>query len=244
MMRRPDRRDRHRPRSTPAWSPTRSVDEATGSPAERAQSVLEVLLDSGVGRPHRRRPHRRRVGRPRVRRAGRLHRRHDRGRAAARRLRAPRRRAAAAWSRTASCVVAVGVRQAGNIELKDDLARLTEQPGAVRDRQPRRHRGQDQPGLPGRGRAARPHLTTSPPTRTSRGPRRLHRGLRRGAGRALREPADHPGDHRPRLRHPHRADRAGPAGALPHRRRAARTPTAPPRTSRTAWSPGSRSWPT
>ena len=48
-------------------------------------------------------------------------------------------------------------------------------------------------------------------------------GGRRGrADRQVRQPADHPGDPGPRLRHPPRADRARPAGPLPHRRRAAR----------------------
>ena len=55
-------------------------------------------------------------------------------------------------------------------------------------------------------------------------------GDRRGrADRQVRQPADHPGDPGPRLRHPHRADRARPAGALPHRRRAARDACARPR---------------
>ena len=48
-------------------------------------------------------------------------------------------------------------------------------------------------------------------------------GDRRGrADRQVRQPADHPGDPGPRLGHPPRADRARPAGAVPHRRRAAR----------------------
>ena len=45
---------------------------------------------------------------------------------------------------------------------------------------------------------------------------------RRRADRSLRQPADQPGDRRPSLRHPRRADRDRPAGSLPHRRRAAR----------------------
>ena len=40
--------------------------------------------------------------------------------------------------------------------------------------------------------------------------------------RAVRQPAGQPGHPGPRLRHPHRAGRARRAGALPHRRRAAR----------------------
>ena len=48
------------------------------------------------------------------------------------------------------------------------------------------------------------------------------RGRRGRADRQVRQPADHPGGPGPRLRHPHRADRARPAGPLPHRRRAAR----------------------
>ena len=48
-------------------------------------------------------------------------------------------------------------------------------------------------------------------------------GDRRGrADRQVRQPAHHPGDPGPRVGHPPRADRDRPAGALPHRRRAAR----------------------
>ena len=67
-------------------------------------------------------------------------------------------------------LVAVGIRQAGNIELKDDLTRLTK--SRVRFAVANRADidGQDQPGLPGRGRARRPHLRP---------------GLRRGRHRPL-----------------------------------------------------------
>ena len=59
--------------------------------------------------------------------------------------------------------------------------------------------------------------------------------------RAVREPAGHAGDHRPRVGHPHRAGRARPARAVPHRRRAARDAARRPSRSRTASSAASRS---
>ena len=129
-------------------------------PRSAPRRVLEVLarqrlrsdrVDAGA---HRRATSRR----ARLRRAHRLHRRHG-----ARSACCPREFARRAGVLPLGCedgelVVAVSVRQAGDIELKDDLSRLTRQPDPVRDRQPRRHRGPDQPGLPGRGRAARPDL--------------------------------------------------------------------------------------
>ena len=47
-------------------------------------------------------------------------------------------------------------------------------------------------------------------------------GLRGRADRQAGQPADHPGRGRPRIRHPHRAERARRARPLPHRRRAPR----------------------
>ena len=55
-------------------------------------------------------------------------------------------------------VVAVGIRQAGNIELKDDLGRMANRRVRFAIANRVRDRDQDRPVLPGRGRAGRPHL--------------------------------------------------------------------------------------
>ena len=94
-------------------------------------------------------------------------------------------------------VVAVSIRQAGNIELKDDLSRMTKRRVRFAIANRTGDRDQAQPGLPGRGRAARPDLRPDR-GRGGRGPHQLHRGLGRGAGRPVRQPADQPG-------HPDRA---------------------------------------
>ena len=117
-------------------------------------------------------------------------------------------------------------------------------PGPVRDREPRRDRDQDQPGLPGRRRARRPHLRPRRRGGGGRGPLQGQRGRRGRADRQVRQPADHPGDPGPRLRHPPRADRARPAGALPHRRRAARGHALAQDHPVRRHLAGSRSWPT
>ena len=89
-------------------------------------------------------------------------------------------------------------------------------------RHPRRRARRDRPVLPRRRRPGRPHGRDGRRTDDDDDLVQGHGDRRGRADRQVRQPADHPGDPGPRLRHPHRADRARPAGALPHRRRAAR----------------------
>ena len=106
-------------------------------------------------------------------------------------------------------------------------------PGRRRTLRPARRPG---PLPSGRRRTQRPDLHAGGGERGGREflvrARRLHR--RRRPDRALRQPAGQPGHPGPGLRHPHRAGRARPARALPHRRRAARDADARRRASRTA----------
>ena len=87
---------------------------------------------------------------------------------------------------------------------------------------PRRRHGGDRPRLPRRRRARQPEHGHRGPQHRGGGPHPDQGGRRGRPDRQVREPADHPGDPGRRLGHPHRADRARPARALPHRRRAAR----------------------
>ena len=159
-----------------------------------------------------------------------------------------RRRSAAATSRCRSAIedgrLLVAMADPANVFALDDIRSIT---------------GMDvTPGRRDQGPTCSPRSTaTTGPTPTSTtSPASMdvdeedddlvqRQGGRRGrADRQVRQPADHPGDPGPRLRHPHRADRARPAGPLPHRRRAARGHALAQERSSPASSAGSRSWPT
>ena len=87
---------------------------------------------------------------------------------------------------------------------------------------PWRRHGGDRARLPSRRRARQPEHGHRGPQHRRGGPHPDQGGRRGSPDRQVREPADHPGDPGRRLGHPHRAGRARPARALPHRRRAAR----------------------
>ncbi len=137
----------------------------------------------------------------------------------------PRRSAAAtplcrSATRTASCVVAMAdpanvfavddIRSMTGLEVKSVVATKADVMAAI----DRYHRGDDEMD----------ELTSAIDVTHDgrRRPLQRHRDRRGRADRQVRQPAHHAGDPGPRVRHPHRARREGPARPVPHRRRAAR----------------------
>ena len=131
-------------------------------------------------------------------------------------------------------VVAVPIREAGNIELKDDLTRMTR--SRVRFAIANRTEIENKINQVYRAEGELHDLTSDLTINEDDGDdlSKVKEVVDEAPDRQVRQPADHPGDPGPRLGHPHRADRARPAGALPHRRRAARGACARPRRSRPA----------
>ncbi len=131
----------------------------------------------------------------------------------------------------------VAMADPGNVFALDDFRSITGMDVAPGRRHQGRRPGGDRPVLPRRRRHGRHHRVDGGRVRGGR-PLQRPRGRRGRADRQVRQPADHPGHPGPGLGHPHRADRARPARALPHRRRAARGHALAPRTSSPASSPG------
>ena len=111
-------------------------------------------------------------------------------------------------------------------EAFDELLRKTYEGGSGESDAARACEDDDRSGAPGAGaaRAGRPA-----------------RKRRRRADHPADQRAADAGDPRERLRHPHRAVRESPGGALPRRRRAARGAAVQARASRRWWSRASRS---
>ena len=109
------------------------------------------------------------------------------------------------------------------------------------------HPAGDRQQLPGADRGRRPGRGVRGSSTTAGASGRparadASRGQRRRAGRPGRPPDHHAGAARPRVRHPHRAAGRPGAGAVPHRRRAARRARRCRRRWGRRWSAASRSW--